>query len=190
MQPEEAKAIVDEVFSLYEKFGREDYIGEPVSQIEHMCQAAMFAESEGYDSEVILAAFFHDIGHLYEHVGDVQLMGGYGVDDHEGIGYAYLRDKGFSEKIARLVESHVPAKRYLTYKFPAYHKRLSPASKITLEKQGGVMSREEAEAFEKDPLFDLFINIRKWDDLAKEENVPLPSLNKYKDIAFHHLVNQ
>ncbi|MBC7687664.1 MAG: phosphohydrolase, partial [Aquabacterium sp.] len=28
----------DEVLSLYQRFGGEDYIGEPVSQIEHMCQ--------------------------------------------------------------------------------------------------------------------------------------------------------
>lgn len=190
MKPEDAKVVVDEVFSLYEKFGREDYIGEPISQIEHMCQTAMFAESEGFDNEVILAAFFHDIGHLYELIGDVQKMDGYGVDDHEGIGYAYLRDKGFSEKIARLVESHVPAKRYLTYKFPDYYKRLSPASKMTLEKQGGIMNKKEADDFENDPLFELFISIRKWDDLAKEENVRLPSLLKFKALAFDHLINQ
>ena len=190
MNPESAKIVVDEVFTLYEKFGSSDYIGEPVSQIEHMCQAAQLAEAEGYDDEVILAAFFHDIGHLYEHVAEVEQMNGYGVKDHESIGYTFLREKGFSEKIARLVESHVPAKRYLTYKFRDYYLRLSPASKITLQKQGGVMSYEEARKFEEDALFDLYIKIRKWDDLAKEVNVPLPSLQKYRDIAFNHLINQ
>ena len=53
------------VFDLYEKFGHADYIGEPVSQIEHMCQSAQLAQKEGYDDEVILAAFFHDLGHLF-----------------------------------------------------------------------------------------------------------------------------
>lgn len=33
---------------------------------------------------------------------------------HETIGAEYLRSLGFSEKICRLVESHVPAKRYIT----------------------------------------------------------------------------
>ena len=56
--------IVNEIFALYEKHGDEDYIGEPVSQLEHMSQAAALAEEEGYDDEVVLAAFFHDIGHL------------------------------------------------------------------------------------------------------------------------------
>jgi 2-amino-1-hydroxyethylphosphonate dioxygenase (glycine-forming) len=47
--------IVDEVFSLYEKFGGADYIGEPVSQIEHMSQSAQLAINEGFDDEVVLA---------------------------------------------------------------------------------------------------------------------------------------
>lgn len=190
MNQDQAKKTVDEVFALYEKFGAADYIGEPVSQIEHMCQAAQLAEAEGYDDEVILGAFFHDIGHLYEHVADVRLMQGYGVEDHEELGYAYLRERGFSEKVSKLVESHVAAKRYLTYKYPDYYNRLSPASKVTLEKQGGKMDTEEAGHFEKDDLFDLFILIRKWDDLAKEKNVPLPSLQKYKILAFNHLIKQ
>ena len=90
MNHEQAKKTIDEVFSLYEKYGAADYIGEPVSQIEHMCQSAQLAEAEGYDDEVILAAFFHDIGHLYEHIADVRSMQCYGVEDHEELGYAYL----------------------------------------------------------------------------------------------------
>ena len=40
-----AEQIVDEVFSLYELHGDEDYIGEPVSQLEHMSQAAALAKA-------------------------------------------------------------------------------------------------------------------------------------------------
>jgi len=93
MTQENAKTAVDEVFSLYENYGAEDYIGEPVSQVEHMSQAAQLAETEGYDDEVVLAAFFHDIGHLCEHIMDVKQMDGYGVVDHEKLGYDYLRQK-------------------------------------------------------------------------------------------------
>lgn len=56
--------VIAEVFGLYERFGDNDYIGEPVSQIEHMSQAAELAMAEGFDDEVVLAEFFHDIGHL------------------------------------------------------------------------------------------------------------------------------
>jgi putative nucleotidyltransferase with HDIG domain len=188
MEKEEAEIIVDEIFSLYERHGNADYIGEPVSQLEHMCQAAQLAEEEGCDDEVVLAAFFHDIGHLCEFIMPVELMEGVGVLDHESIGQAYLVNKGFSERIAKLVRSHVEAKRFLTFKFPAYFEKLSDASKLTLQHQGGRMNAEEAEAFETDPMFDLFIKMRTWDDLAKITNKALPDLNKYKKMAVLHLM--
>ncbi len=135
--------IVDEIFELYKRFGNEDYIGEPVSQIEHMSQTAQLAEENGYDDEVILAAFFHDIGHICVSRNKENNMGGFGTKSHEKIGADFLREKGFPEKVARLVENHVQAKRYLTCKNPDYYKKLSAASKATLEFQGGKMSESE-----------------------------------------------
>jgi phosphonate degradation associated HDIG domain protein len=190
MDDVQAQVNVDEIFSLYEKFGSSDYIGEPVSQIEHMCQAAQLAIDEDFDEEVILAAFFHDIGHLCEQMFHVNYMDGYGVVDHENIGGQYLRQKGFSEKIARLVESHVQAKRYLTFKNPDYYNKLSEASKITLVKQGGVMDEIEAQHFEMDHLHPLYIKLREWDDKAKTEQIPLPSLENFKKMAYDHLMKE
>lgn len=188
MKKEEAELIVDEIFSLYENHGNADYIGEPVSQLEHMCQAAELAEEEGHDDEVVLAAFFHDIGHLCEFIMPVELMEGVGVLDHESIGQEYLVHSGFSKRIAKLVKSHVEAKRFLTFKFPEYFEKLSDASKLTLQHQGGRMNAEEAEAFEADPMFDIYIKMRTWDDLAKITNKALPDLNRYKQMAILHLM--
>ncbi len=183
---------VDEVISLYKNFGHEDYIGEPVSQIEHMCQCAQLAEASGADEEVILAAFFHDIGHLCEFAfpeKKLQHMDGVGIVDHEKLGYTYLRSKGFSEKIAKLVQSHVEAKRYLTFKYPEYFNQLSEASIKTLAFQGGVMSPAEATAFESDPLHEMYVQLRRWDEQAKETAKPLPSLDRYKQMMIAHLKN-
>ncbi|MDP4263975.1 MAG: HD domain-containing protein [Bacteroidota bacterium] len=190
MVKESAGRVADEIIMLYKNYGDEDYIGEPVSQIEHMCQCAQLAEAEGYPEEVILAAFFHDIGHLCEHIMPVQYMNGYGVADHEKLGADYLRSKGFSATIASLVENHVQAKRYLTYHYPEYYEQLSEASKKTLEFQGGRMTLEEAMRFEADPLFDLHIKLRRWDERAKLEQQPLPSLDKYAAMALRHLEEQ
>jgi phosphonate degradation associated HDIG domain protein len=175
--------IVDHVFDLYVVHGHEDYIGEPVSQIEHMSQSAQRATGEGYDEEVILAAFFHDIGHICTTVTPGMSMSGYGMKSHEKIGANYLRRLGFPERIAKLVENHVQAKRYLTYKYSAYYDQLSEASKKTLEFQGGIMTPEEAKAFENDPLFEVSIRMRKWDELAKEINVPVIELSTLKNMA-------
>lgn len=174
---------VNLVFDLYVKFGHADYIGEPVSQIEHMCQSAQLAQKEGYDSEVILAAFFHDLGHLFAMDRQLENMGGYGVKRHEQIGADFLREMGFPEKIAKLVENHVQAKRYLTFRYPEYLQKLSEASLKTLGYQGGVMSAEEAAAFEQDELFELSLQMRTWDELAKEEQIPVPDLEYLKEMA-------
>lgn len=182
MQPHIAETL-NEIFTLYEKHGADNYIGENISQIEHMCQSAQLAERAGMDDEVILAAFFHDIGHLAEHLTEQNNMGGYGIKEHEKVGADYLRGKGFSEKIASLVQSHVEAKRYLTYKYEEYYNALSEASKRTLEFQGGKMSKEEAEAFEQHALFETMILLRRWDEEAKLENIPLPDINYYKQLA-------
>lgn len=174
---------VDEVFELYDRYGSADYIGEPVSQIEHMSQSAQLAMQAGYDDEMVLAAFFHDIGHICVMANEAASMGGFGIKSHERIGADYLRTKGFPEKVAALVENHVQAKRYLTFKYPDYFNALSEASKKTLEFQGGKMTETEATAFEKDALFDLSIQMRKWDELAKETAVPLIDLNVLKSKA-------
>jgi phosphonate degradation associated HDIG domain protein len=182
-----AEEIADYMISLYTQFGDEDYIGEPVSQLEHMCQCALLAESEGESEEVILAGFFHDLGHFCEHLQPVQQMDGFGVVDHEGLGAAMLLEKGFSPNIASLVRNHVEAKRYLTFRYPEYYARLSDASKETLRFQGGRMTAEEAAAFENDPLFELHIRLRQWDEKAKLENQPLPPLEKFKGMMIRHL---
>ncbi|HEY0175618.1 MAG TPA: HDIG domain-containing protein [Pedobacter sp.] len=178
--------IVNEIFALYEKHGGEDYIGEPVSQLEHMSQAAALATDGGYDDEVILAAFFHDIGHLCAS-HEVESMDGMGNVDHEKLGADYLLERGFSSRVADLVKSHVTAKRYLTYKFPEYYARLSPASRITLDFQGGVMNAEEAAEFESHPDAELMVHLRYWDDKAKEKAIKVSNIAFLKQLTLRHL---
>ena len=184
------ESIVNEVFDLYAKHGSDDYIGEDISQIEHASQGAQLAEKAGHNDEVILAAFFHDIGHICVKVNPENDMGGYGVKSHEKIGADYLRARGFSENMAKLVENHVQAKRFLTFKNPDYYAKLSEASKKTLEFQGGPMNALEAEAFETDPLYQLSLKMRAWDELAKEVDVPLYDMEVLKAKAIHHLEQQ
>jgi phosphonate degradation associated HDIG domain protein len=186
MNAAQAEKISNEIMDLYEGYGGAEYAGEKVTQLEHMAQAAQLAEEQGYDEEVILAAFLHDIGHISE-AAKGEEMDGFGIVDHEELGAEFLKEKGFSKKIIRLVESHVEAKRYLTVKDPAYYSQLSEASKKTLEFQGGPMTPEEAAAFEQYPLFPLIIQMRKWDEQAKIEHKPLPDLQHYRQMMLRHL---
>jgi phosphonate degradation associated HDIG domain protein len=183
MTTSNAEEVIAEVFSLYERFGAADYIGEPVSQLEHMSQSAVLAIENGSDDEVVLAAFFHDLGHICVMQNSDNNMGGFGIKSHERIGADYLRSKGFPERIARLVENHVQAKRYLTFMSPSYFQGLSDASKQTLEYQGGKMTEQEATDFEADPLFETSILLRRWDELAKETHTPIMDLAALRAMA-------
>ncbi len=182
--------IATEIIDLFNQFGNTDYIGENVSQIQHMTQCAILAESEGYDEETILAAFLHDIGHLLEYRLPVSRMNQFGVVDHEAIGSRYLETLGFSHRIYSSVEAHVRAKRYLTYKFPNYFNGLSEASKATLMYQGGIMNETEAKDFEQEENFELYVLIRQWDDKAKNPEISVPELSKYENMIKKHLNSQ
>ena len=68
----------------------------------------------------------------------------------------------------------------MTYRYPHYYDELSEASKQTLEYQGGKMRPQEAEEFECDPLFNSYILLRRWDELAKETNKPVMDISIIK----------
>lgn len=172
--------MIDNIFEYYEKYGNCDYIGEKVSQNEHMIQAAMLAEQDQQDIEVILACFFHDIGHLLQF--DVEQMGSLGVKHHEKYGADFLRQNGVPEPIPTLVENHVSVKRFKVSRNKDYFNELSDASKQTLVYQGGIMSEEEANKFENHELFDLSCKVRYYDDKAKIKGIKCKPLSYYKTL--------
>ena len=178
-------AAVDEVLGVLAASEAQDYIGEAVSQLEHALQCAHFARQSRADDEVVLAALMHDIGHLLD--PDAPSMDGLGVIDHERLGADFLRARGFSETVARLVQGHVQAKRYLTYAKPSYAARLSSASRGTLDWQGGPMSAQEAHIFESDPLFKTILALRTWDERAKEVDLEVSGLGAYRGPMEAHL---
>lgn len=189
MTPTEIDTIVNEITELFENKGKQSY-GEDVTQLEHMVQSGFLAAEEGYDDEVVIAAFLHDIGHIcIDHRGE-DSMGQFGARRHEQIGADYLRERGFSEKIAILIEGHVGAKRYLTHKHPEYLSKLSEASLNTLKYQGGPMTEEEAVAFENGPYFDLCIKMREWDDAGKRVDLDLSDISPFIDRVRTYLSTQ
>lgn len=163
--------ISQEIVDLFNKYGGADYIGEPVTQTEHMAEAALLAEKNNEDSEMVVACLLHDIGHLLEINNKTKQMANLGVNlgviDHEIVGKNYLLSKGFSQKIANLVGNHVAAKRYLVSTNPEYFKKLSDASKQTLLHQKGFMTDKEISEFENSQLFDESLRLRSYDDAAK-----------------------
>jgi 2-amino-1-hydroxyethylphosphonate dioxygenase (glycine-forming) len=176
---------LDSIFGFYEVHGSDEYVGEPVSILEHSFQSALLAQKEGYDEEVILAAFFHDIGHFLPNKNE---MNGLGNINHEVAGANFMYKNGFSKTVALLVRNHVEAKRFLTYKYPDYYNSLSESSKKTLVFQGGKMTELEAKEFEQSPFFVLYLKMRNWDDKAKTTEKYHINLNEIKEMALNHLL--
>jgi phosphonate degradation associated HDIG domain protein len=182
-----SEKTTDEIMLLFEKYGAEDYDGEPVSQTSHMIQCAMQAMGDGEDMELILGALLHDVGHLLKHEMPTEAMGAYGVVNHEGIGADYLRAKGFSERICSMVEKHVDAKRYLVAAEPSYKEKLSEASLKTLEYQGGPINAKEVIAFKQHPFFHDILKVRVWDEMAKNSEAILLPLIHFHILIYEYL---
>ncbi|MEZ5356772.1 MAG: HD domain-containing protein [Bryobacteraceae bacterium] len=178
-----------EVIALLSGSAGEQYFGEAVTKLEHALQCAWHAEQAGADEELVLAALLHDIGHLLEEQDSVR-DARVGVVNHDEIGERWLLARGFSPRLARLVGSHVDAKRYLTATNLSYRNRLSPASQETLRLQGGPMEIDEAERFAEQPSLNDILRLRVWDEMAKDPSWSGPGLEAYQERLVSHLATR
>jgi phosphonate degradation associated HDIG domain protein len=173
--------VMDEVFAVFERRGREAYFGEGVSILEHSLQAAWLAKQAGAADHLVVAALLHDIGHLVH--GMAEDIAEQGVDGrHEVAGENWLRSR-FGPEVSEPVRLHVDAKRYLCAVEPTYLAQLSPASIQSLKLQGGPFSADQAGDFEGNPHFQDAVVLRRWDDAAKSPDFAVPDLRSYAEIV-------
>ena len=172
--------IVDHILATFRSHGAAAYLGEPVTLREHMLQSAAAAEAEGASAELVAAALLHDFGHLI-HTGPEDAAE-HGLDtEHEEVGFRFL-EQHFPPEVVEPVRLHVAAKRYLCAVDPGYRDLLSPASRLSLELQGGPMNDAEITAFEALPHYAAACRLRRWDDIAKDPEALLPELDHYRPI--------
>ena len=159
---------------LFARHGAGQYSGEPVTQLEHALQTAHLAEQSGADDALVTACLLHDLGHLLNEQGDTPSLRG--IDDtHQYFALPFLRGL-FPDALLDSIKLHVDAKRYLCQANPAYFAKLSDDSKRSLVLQGGVFGAEQAAAFIAQPGARDAVMLRQWDDLAKQAELPTPSL--------------
>ena len=169
---------VDKLIALFARHGGDGYFGENVTQTEHALQSAALAEAEQASPALVVAALLHDIGHLI-HTGGEDIAER-GIDArHEAIGATYLATH-FGAAVVEPVRLHVPAKRYLCAIDKSYWRGLSPASKRSLELQGGVFSPDEAEDFAGHPQAQDAVRLRRWDDQAKIVGLQTKPVEAYR----------
>lgn len=175
--------LVDDLFDRLENRGIGRYGLSEISQLEHALQAAALAMDERRERAFVMAALFHDIGHLVPDA-DVALADG-GVDDrHEVVG-ARMLAAVFGSKVATPVRLHVEAKRYLCARDPGYFASLAPDSVQSLRLQGGIMKGDEVQTFLALPAARDAVALRRMDDQAKVLGKPVPTLGAYRALAAH-----
>ena len=154
------------IADLFAAEGAGEYLGEPVTQAQHMLQAAALAEGAGAGPELVAAALLHDVGHFRGAVSGHQLMSG--TDNQHGDQGADWLAQWFGPGVTEPVRLHVAAKRYLCAVEPGYFGGLSAASVHTLRIQGGPMTPAETAEFEASPWCQAALRLRRWDDAAKD----------------------
>jgi gamma-butyrobetaine dioxygenase len=65
---------------------------------------------------------------------------------------------------------------------PAYFALLSPASVYTLSVQGGPMTAAEAARFAAAPYAADAVEVRRWDDAAKDPAADVPGFDAYRPL--------
>ena len=155
------------------------YIGEKITMTNHMIQSAMLAEKAKSNSDLICSCLLHDYGHFLIENPD-ELVKNHKDGHHENIGYEYLK-KFFKREVVEPIKHHVIAKRYLA-RDKKYFNKLSSASVVSLELQGGLLNSKEAKSFEKEEFFKEAVKLRKFDEAAKKVGVKIKDIIQYKDL--------
>ncbi len=165
---------IAEIFDLLQNRADASYGLAGITQRQHALQAAMFAEADGLLSALIAAALMHDIGHLIHQLGDYPAAAG--IDDrHEDAGNRYLA-RWFPAEVTEPIRLHVAAKRYLCATEPGYFGKLSADSVLSLSLQGGRMSCQEAKQFERLAHWRQAVQLRRYDEAAKERDLETPAV--------------
>ncbi|KJZ71386.1 hypothetical protein HIM_09227 [Hirsutella minnesotensis 3608] len=194
--------ITEFILVVLEGAGAGPYFGEPISQLQHALQCAALAASAQppVDNSTLIAALLHDIGQYVPEEEIVSLAGRQpehilskdgedivGRVGHEKLGAVLLHRLGFSEKVVRLVESHVAAKRFLCAVDADYYGTLSDASKRSLEHQGGPFTDSERDVFASSLWCHEKCQLRKWDDAAKVQGHSVGDVQDWKGMIYQHL---
>jgi predicted HD phosphohydrolase len=146
----------------------------PFTHLDHALQtAAVLRHDFPDDIELAVAGLVHDIGHLLPGVGDAE---------HAEAGAEAVRE-ALGDRVAGPVGLHVEAKRYLVARQNAYAEVLAADSVASLALQGGPMSAEEQQEFERLPHAQRALDLRRADERGKVDGLAVAGLREWMKVV-------
>ena len=169
---------LDELFALlascenfYDSLGPD---GDPLPVLDHSLQCAALLEDEFPDDlELQVAGLVHDVGHRIAP----------GESARHGVIAADAVRSFLGDRVAALVELHVPAKRYLVTVDPRYRDALSDGSTVSLARQGGELSPDEKANLDADPNLAAALSLRRCDERAKVPGLDAGPLDRWRPVV-------
>jgi len=168
---DELFALLRSCDSFYDSLGDD---GDPLPVLDHSLQCATLLAREFPDDLALQAAgLVHDVGHRIAPGESAR---------HGEIAADAVREL-LGDRVAALVELHVPAKRYLVTVDPAYRDALSDGSTVSLARQGGALSPEEKSVLDDNPYLHDALALRRCDEAAKVVGLDVGSLDQWRPVV-------
>jgi len=167
---DELLALLRSCDGFYDSLGDD---GDPLPVLDHSLQcAALLARQFPDDLELQAAGLVHDVGHRIA-PGESAQHGVIAADAVRGL---------LGDRVAALVELHVPAKRYLVTVDPEYRDALSDGSTVSLARQGGALSSEEKATLDANPYLHDALALRRCDERAKVVGLDVGGLAQWEPV--------
>ena len=148
--------------------------GDPLPVLDHSLQCAtLLADEFPDDLDLQVAGLVHDVGHRIAP----------GESARHGVIAADAVRSLLGDRVAALVELHVPAKRYLVTVDPSYRDALSDGSTVSLQRQGGALTTEEKATLDAEPHLADALALRRCDERAKVPGLDVGTLDRWRPVV-------
>lgn len=169
------------LISLWQEQSAQHHFDSDLSLCRHSLQCARLAEVERASEAMIVAALFHEVGHL------APLSSKGAMVDHGAVGATVLAP-WLLPLVTEPIRLQWPAIRYLCTVDPAYWASMSPGLRQACEEQGGTLAPNQVARFESTRFAPQAVQLCRWHQRARNLPESVPDLDRYTVILARQVI--